>query len=392
MTISPTLAGIGLLALTAMTGQPPRNQQPPDLAAAIKDSIGVWRNRTHPIGLVVGVLSHGKPIYVGTFGTRRLAFDSAITRRTIFHLASVTKPFVATAVVQLMEQGKVALDSPVVKYLPYFRVKDPQSAKITVLQLLNHSSGMKDVTDYRWDHPEYDAGSLERYVRGLADSTLRSPPGEKWAYSNIGFEILADLIAKVSGEPFEDYIQRHILTPLGMTHSTLLMTDVDSANLAVGHRRSGPGPAGFSIAAHYPYNRRHAASSTLHSNVDDMLRWALANVQRGELEGHRILPAKSYDRLWTVTFDQTAQVTEQAKRAGIPMPFTSIGTGLSWQVARQDGHLVVSHGGGDTGFRSYILLSPGDSSGVVLMMNDEGPNPSELPRTILKMLWRADRS
>src|SRR4029079_8645615 len=143
--------------------------------------------------------------------------------------------FVAAAVMQLHEQGKVDLDSTVRHYVPYFRMTDRRADRITVRQVLNHTSGLPDVTDSRWANPEYDAGALERYIRGLKDSTLIAAPGEKWQYSNIGFELLADLVAKVSGQPFEDYVQRAILTPLGMAHSTLLMTDVDSVHLATGH-------------------------------------------------------------------------------------------------------------------------------------------------------------
>ena len=108
--------------------------------------------------------------------------------------------------------------------------------------------------------------------------------------------MLADVVAKVSGESFEDYMQKRILTPLAMRKSTLLMTDIDSSLMAWGHERASPGP--FAMAAHYPYNRRHAASSTLHSNVDDMLRWARANLQHGALGGVRILPESAYDELW----------------------------------------------------------------------------------------------
>jgi CubicO group peptidase (beta-lactamase class C family) len=100
---------------------------------------------------------------------------------------------------------------------------------------------MPDVTDYRWNYPEYDEQSLERWIRGLTDSALIAAPGERWQYSNIAFELLADLGAKASGESFEIYVQKRILTPLAMRKSTLLMTDIDSSLMAWGHRRASPG-------------------------------------------------------------------------------------------------------------------------------------------------------
>jgi CubicO group peptidase (beta-lactamase class C family) len=164
---------------------------------------------------------------------------------------------------QLVEAGKVELDAPLTRYITWFRMKDPRASSITVRQLLTHVSGMPDVTDYDWEHPQYDAGALERYIRGLADSSLSAAPGEKWDYSNIGFEVLAELIAVVSGQDFETYVREHILVPTGMTHSTMLMTDIDSTKLAWGHSRSDSGVVSQDQQP-IPYNRRHAASSTMH--------------------------------------------------------------------------------------------------------------------------------
>src|SRR5262249_57727344 len=108
-----------------------------------------------------------------------------VTPETLFHMASVTKPFVATAVMQLVEQGKVELDAPVTKYLPHFHLKDSRYDSITVRQMLTHTSGMPDVKDYRWDKPENDDGALERYVRGLRTQGLGCHPGSKLPSTNM---------------------------------------------------------------------------------------------------------------------------------------------------------------------------------------------------------------
>jgi CubicO group peptidase (beta-lactamase class C family) len=337
-------------------------------------------------GLAVGVIRQGRPVAARGFGVLRLGSDSAVTAETIFHLASVTKPFVATAVMQLVEKGQVDLDAPITGYVPYFRIRHPLTVGITVRQVLNHTAGLPDVTDYAWDRPEYDADALERWIRGLADSSLIAAPGERWQYSNIGFELLAELVAKVSGEVFEVYLQRRILTPLGMRHSTLLMTDVDSARLAWGHERSDSGAVRVSPV--YPYNRRHAGSSTLHSDVHDMLRWALANLRRGELDGQRILSGAAYDQLWTPTRDLTTQVRERAQRAGIDLPYESFGIGLSWFVLGHQGRRLINHGGGDRGFRSDLLLAPDDSAAVVVLANDETADVGALARELLALALR----
>src|SRR5687768_7739053 len=178
-------------------------------------------------GLAVGVLVDSHVVYRAGFGTTRFGGGQPVTPSTLFHMASITKPFVATAVVQLSNAGKVDLDAPVTRYVPYFRMKDSRAPAITVRQLLTHTAGMPDVTDYRWNYPEYDEQSLERWIRGLADSALIAAPGERWQYSNIAFELLADVVAKVSGELFENYVLKGILTPPAMRESMRILTDLD---------------------------------------------------------------------------------------------------------------------------------------------------------------------
>ena len=237
---------------------------------------------------------------------------------------------------QLVEQGRLELDSPVAKYLPYFELNDKRFASITVRHLLTHTSGMPDVEDYHWDKPEYDDGSLERHVRSLRERSLLWAPGTKFAYSNLGYEVLGDLVAKVSGKSFEDYVEANILVPLDMTSSTLLLTKTDPARLATGHTRDEHGQA-MPVAC-YPYNRRHTPSSNLHSNVADMAKWAAANMNRGEFDGHRILRTSSFDEIWS-----------ESKLFRV---------GISWFFDDHDGQQVVWHNGSDTGFQTLVKLLP----------------------------------
>jgi CubicO group peptidase (beta-lactamase class C family) len=313
-------------------------------------------------GLAVGIVENGKLVYSRGFGVMELG-DAAgpVTTETLFHMASVTKPFVATAVMQLVEQGKVDLDAPVTKYLPYFHLKDPRYESMTVRQMLTHTSGMPDVKDYQWDKPEYDDGALERYVRGLGDQELRWQPGSKFAYSNMAFEVLGDLVAKVSGMSFEDYVDANILRPLGMKSSTLLWKQAAPAKLAAGHTQAKDGAV--RPVAHYPYNRAHTPSSNLHSNVEDMARWMMANLNRGELNGQRILKRSTYDLIWK----PTAETGRKDYRVGI-----------SWFLDDSKGEHLVVHGGGDDGFGSYVGLCPDRKIGVVYMTNCDHANDGRI--------------
>ncbi|HJU69018.1 MAG TPA: serine hydrolase domain-containing protein [Gemmatimonadaceae bacterium] len=328
-------------------------------------------------GLAAGVWRRGEVILRMGVGHQNGPGSPPIDGETVFHLASVTKPFVATAVMQLVDEGKMCLDCPLRRYLPYFSMQGPGADQITIRQLLTHTAGMGDTSDFGWTTPEYDDGAVERYVRSLATLRVDFAPGSGWRYSNRGFDVLADAIAKADGQPFEAVIQRRILMPLGMRRSTLLMSDIDSARMARGHRRNG------SAVGYYPYNRRHAGSSTLHSTLDDMLRWAAANLGRGALHQRRILPAAAFDELWRPYRDIRATIAEQTRRAGYVFPYDSMAIGLSWFLPVQDGRELVYHSGSDPGFASNILLSPSEQIGVVVLMNASGADPRALSRALL---------
>jgi CubicO group peptidase (beta-lactamase class C family) len=303
-------------------------------------------------GFAIGIVEDDRVVYSRGFGEMKLGDPKQpVTPDTLFHMASITKPFVATALVQLVEQGKVNLDAPVTKYVPYFRLKDDRYKNITVRHMVTHTSGMPDVKDYLWNKPEYDDGSLERYVRSLDDKMLLWPPGQKFRYSNMAFEVLGDLVAKVSGVSFDDYVETNVLKPVGMKSSTLLYKNADPAKLARGYtKRNGV----VVPVAHYPYNRAHTPSSNLHSNVEDMTRWIRVNVNRGELDGRRILKASTYDVLW---------------KPGVPVPERDWHVGISWFLAEVQGQQIVMHSGGDDGFTTHLALLPARKAGVVMMFN-----------------------
>ena len=300
-------------------------------------------------GFAIGVIKDGKLVYAKGFGVSKLGGSAPITSKSLFHMASVTKTFVATSIMQLVEAGKIDLDAPLTRYLPYFRMADDRYKTITIRQMLSHVSGIPDVDDYHWDKPEYDAGALERFVRSMAPQKLIFAPGEKFAYSNAAYEALGDVIAKVSGESFEDYVQHHILTPLGMKDSTLLVREANPQLLTSPHVMSG---GQIVVSKIFPYNRAHSPSSTLYSSIEDMSRWAMANLNRGELDGRRILKRETVDTMWQPVTDAF-----------------SLKEGISWFMTEQVGHRFVLHSGGDVGFRSLVMLAPDDGVAVVAMSN-----------------------
>jgi CubicO group peptidase (beta-lactamase class C family) len=345
-----TRVGILLILLTPIAdAQSANSDHVHRLQTELEPKIAAEIEKQRLPGLAIGVVKDGKLIYARGFGVAKLGGTAPITTRSLFHMASVTKTFVATSIMQLVEAGKVDLDAPLIRYLPYFRMDDDRFRAVTVRQMLSHMSGIPDTVNYNWDKPEYDDGALERFVRSLADKKLVFTPGEKFAYSNSAYEVLGDVIAKVSGESFEAYVQHHILTPLGLKSSTLLVREADQQLLTSPHVMESQKIA---VSKTFPYNRAHAPSSTMYSSIDDMSRWAMANLNRGELDGQRILKRETIEKMWQPVTDAF-----------------NLKEGISWFVTEQRGHRLVVHSGGDVGFESLLVLAPDDGVGIVAMTN-----------------------
>jgi CubicO group peptidase (beta-lactamase class C family) len=306
-------------------------------------------------GLGISVVRNGHPPYAAGFGLADLESRRPVDADSLFHTASISKTFVATALLQLEAAGRVELEAPARRYLPFFPFASEGAAPITLRQMLSHSAGIPDVEDYQWDDPSFSQEAVDEYIRGLRGMEPIAAPGEEFHYSNIAFDTLGRIIGEVSGKSFEEYVREAILEPLGMDSSSFLYREFDRQRLTTGHLRSEDGE-GAPVPHHvYPYNRIHAPSSTLASSPRDMNRWMKANLQRGRLEGVRILPEEAYERAWrrhTVIKDETW-------------------VGLAWFHTRYRGRELYYHSGGDTGFSGVCILVPEEELGVTVMTNTD---------------------
>ena len=192
-------------------------------------------------GYALGIVKDGQIVYTKGFGVERVGEDKPVTEHTVFGTGCVGKTTVATALMQLVDAGKIDLDAPVTDHLPYFKLADERYKEITIRQLITHRSGLPDVEDWFSPPVEYDDGVLERYVRSLDNTKLLFAPGERWSYTSIGYTVLADVIQKVTGQTFEDYLQQHILDPLGMENTLLIVGEADQAHVAGNHVHDNAG-------------------------------------------------------------------------------------------------------------------------------------------------------
>ena len=229
---------------------------------------------------------------------------------------------------------------------------DERYKDVTIKHMLTHTSGIPNTDNYEWDKPQHDEGAAERYVRLHKTFKLDFTPGTKYSYSNPAFDILCDVIAKVSGMTFEAYMKQHIFEPIGMKNSSFFRID-STSRLA-----TKPHVIGDSLQKEvskiYPYNRRHAGSSTLHSNVEDMLLWARVYLNKGTIDGKQIFSEETYNLITKI------HTPEGLRR-----------TGLSWGIGRINGIILYNHSGGDTGYRTFFGFMPEKKSAVVMMVNTD---------------------
>lgn len=339
-----------------------------DLENKLSYMVEMYMNESGIPGAAVGIVINKELVYTKGFGVKNIVTGEPVKSATLFHMASISKTFVATAIMQLVEKGKLDINRTVTEYLPYFKLEDGRYKNITVQQMLSHISGMPDVDDYEWDNPQYNDDALENYTKSLCKYKLMWEPGEKAAYSNMAYEVLGDVISKVSGMTFENYIKENILNPLGMYESSFLNKELSRILLASPHVLGSNFDT--EVSSIFPYNRIHAPSSTLCSNVIEMCNYATAYMNHGNFNGREIIKPETYNAM-TKPY---ATAWEDYK------------IGFSWFLNEYKDNKIISHSGGDTGFRSNLLILPEAGVAVVNMCNcDYGDMPS-LSKAIVDLI------
>ena len=203
-------------------------------------------------GLAFGIVECDQIVHLRGFGTADQS-GRPVMPQTPFFAGSTTKSFTALAVMQLHEAGKVDLDAPVQRYLPWWRVADADaSATITVRQLLYQVSGLSRATGNKHaTSGDSSDSALEDQVRDLQSDTLTEPVGATWQYSNANYNTLGMIVQTVSNQPYEAYVQQHILDPLEMRNSVMSVTEAKKRGLVTGHRYW----FGFPRPVDLPFNR-----------------------------------------------------------------------------------------------------------------------------------------
>lgn len=278
-------------------------------------------------GLALGIVQGDQVVHLRGFGIADPT-GRPVTPATPFVLNSISKSFVALAIMQLVEQGKLALDTPVQRYLPWFQVADATaSAQITVRQLLNQTSGLPESTGYReLARSVAAADTLEERVRRLRDTQLNRPVGMSFEYTDANYDVLGLIVQTVAGQPYPAYVQQQILAPLAMQRSATTQPDALPADLAVGYRSW----FGFPVPFAQWYAHALLPSGDLISSAEDMTHYLIAQLNDGRYNDTTLLSPQGITTLH-----------QPAVREGESEKFY----GMGWEVRPMNDLTVVRHDG-----------------------------------------------
>ncbi|MCL4560090.1 MAG: beta-lactamase family protein [Chloroflexi bacterium] len=313
-------------------------------------------------GMAVGVVQKGKLIFAKGYGVADASTGKPVTPDTIFRIASISKTFTAIAVMQLWEQGKIQLDDPVNKYLKTYQVlhPDPNAPPVTIRHMLTHTSGigenpttaglLRDLIIKQPDiklRPGDPIPPLGEYYHGRLSPDVY--PDVKWAYANHAFGTLGQLIEDVSGEPFAEYMCRHVFEPLGMMKTDFRYSEKFVEELAQGYvyKKDHLKSAEFLLFPDF------AAGSVL-TSVNEMALYLAALMNGGSNEHGTVIKPETLEAMMSPQYRQDPHLAAM---------------GYGFHLEYLDGHRAAWHGGSLEGFNTALWVAPDDDLGVLVFAN-----------------------
>lgn len=323
-------------------------------------------------GLGITVVEDGEITLAKGYGVRRLGGTDKVTDSTLFGVASNTKAFTAAALAMLVEEGRLAWDDPVTKYLPAFEMSDPIVTRLmTVRDLLCHRSGLTlGAGDLMiWPNPTHTRAEI---VAGLKYLPIGGQFRGGYAYDNVLYVAAGEVVAALSGAPWEVFIQRRILDPLKMTDSVPLPSLIGNRPRAEPHARMGPPVRGLGPQTVLPFDGSFdsaGAAGGLNASPRDIGKWMQVQLGLGTAPGGVKLWSEASGReMWK---PQTITAWSDGPTADNPVRASLQAYALGWFVNDHRGERIVWHTGGLAGFISYTGLLPGRKSGIMVMTNAE---------------------
>jgi beta-lactamase class C len=323
-------------------------------------------------GLAMTIVQNGRVLSERGYGVTDARGSQAIDNHTVFRLASLSKAFAGTLTGLLVNEGKFRWDSPVVDYVPWLRLSRPGSEReLTVADLLSHRVGLTRNAFDRDLEANADYGSL---VSKLAYAPMTCDPGQCYAYQNVAFSLIGNVLAATSGVDYGRELSRMVFKPLGMNDASTGLEGIESSRRwARPHVRGG---GGWVALMPKPSYYRVLPAAGVNASISDMSQWLLAQT------GHRpdVLPAPLLETLHRPLISTPTELRGSSWRRE---RLTSAGYAIGWRVYDYAGHQVVFHGGAVQGYRGVVALLPDRDIGIAILWNSESALPSGLLPTIL---------
>ncbi len=369
-TIAALLVAIGATFLPAQTR--PNPAADPDVLGAQR-LFSAWLEaqiayRSLP-GIVVGVVADQQLVWAAGFGYADLEARLPMTPATKFRMASHSKLFTATAIMQLREQGQVGLDDPVSKYLPWFKIKpaDPGDPPITIGELLTHSSGLPREAGGHWSSLEFP--TREQLQALITERQAAFSPEVRWKYSNLAYSMAGLVVETVSGQSWADYVEQHIYRPLGMSSSSV---DQPVSGLAVGY--DSRMPDGSRAVMPFVDARGMGSATGVTSTVEDMAKFVSAQFRTGAMGGRQIL--------------STGSLREMHRVRMLENDWTR-GYAIGFAVNRVGDKLYIGHGGGYPGYTTNTLIQLDSKVGVIVLTNTNDSDPGDIASKLMSTVGEA---
>lgn len=321
-------------------------------------------------GLAIAVMHDQELVWSKGFGYANLRARTPVTPQTIFRIASISKTFTSTAIMQLRDAGKLQLDDPVAHHLPWFTYvnRHADGPAVTIRQLLTHTSGLPRESSFPY-WTDYKFPSREEMIEALSRQESIFEAETKLKYSNLGMAILGEVVAAVAGEPYETYITRHIFTPLGMASSSVIPPAAQLPRFATGYGRRFPD--GSRQESPTMDARGITPAANLSSTVEDLGRYASFHMLEGRNTPGQILKGSTLREMHRVHWLQ---------------PGWRSGWGLGFSVTKSDERVTYGHGGWVGGNRSQLTISPKEKVAVVVIVNADDGVPAFFAHRAMSLL------
>jgi CubicO group peptidase (beta-lactamase class C family) len=334
--------------------------------AAIEEQVEARRKELGIPGMSLVIVKDGEVIFMKGLGYKDFENKIAVTPDTQFAIGSATKAFTALSVLMSQDDGKLSLDDSPKKYLPYFKMYDPDTDKnITIRDLLSHSSGLNR-TDLAMVTGKLTRAEL---IQVAAQAHPTAKLREKFQYQNLMFTAGGEIVATVQKTPWEKFVPERILKPLGMHNTSMSMKDMEKvSDKSFGYNYNFDTKETKKL----PYRdiNEVAPAGSINSSAKDMARWLKFVLEGGSIDGKRLISEKSY--------------SEWLKPQMKVNPSGTVNYGLGWFIQKWNGLTVVQHGGNIDGFNALVAMIPEKKLGFVMLTN---VSASSLGGELMPIVW-----